>query len=633
MEQQASLLLDLSNYLRHEGDFVFSEDRASLSLKIHRGLFGSDESKLVLESMESLARTIAYRGRFAESLDLQRRILQGRERLLRPNARSTLRSLGHIGSILRTQGEYAEAEVYFRRQLAAERLLHEERPDELGLKKRLVIALNNVAAVRNDQGECEEAQALLQEALECSRAIHGRDHPLTWMTMELLVETNAQLAKFDESHALLAEVLVGTRKEYGETHHMTRHTRSLYLSLLFPLGNYTLAEVEARSLLEDEISVCDVRRHPTSYSLAFLLFEQKKYGEAEDLSKHLLTVQEEAGDTKRSAKFPNVGPYIDAASTRCLIATCLEAQGKTDEANQYRPTSPSLKPTEIEIEEAKKLHERSLDMYKQGQYKEAEATAKRELEILEEHAGFEDDRTQTCLILIARSLRRQNLYPDAQNITRQVLAYRKRVSGWRAAETQEALRLLATTLEDQGNLEEAEGHYRQLVLWHNNLYGKFDILTYDARWDLSNTLLKQRKYPEVEKLWRLNLEAVSDRPVDGRPQDVAQAYHNLGLALWYQAQNAEAEACFHQAYSLRVELFGRSDATSTISLAFLATVVAEQGGVHDAEELYLLLGETFPLPQSEDEDSDGEDSEGEDSDEEDPDKGVQTEKSSMKIQD
>ena len=48
-------------------------------------------------------------------------------------------------------------------------------------------------------------------------------------------------------------------------------------------------------------------------------------------------------------------------------------------------------------------------------------------------------------------------------------------------------------------------------------------------------------------------------------------------------------------------------------------MVAEQGKFHDAEELYLLLGESVALPQSEDEISGEEDLDEEDSDEEDSD--------------
>lgn len=212
LEHRAYLLLYLSKYLRHQEDFALSEDRASQSLEIHRRLFGSDECWQTLDSMESLALTIASLGRRAESLETQRKVLEGRERLLGPNHHSTLRSLSQIGCHLRSQGEYAEAEMHHRRGLAATRMLHEVYPDDLDRTDALVIALTDVANLRLDQGEFEEAQTLLLEALELSRDIFGPGHHSAWETMETLAITFGQLAKYEEAHALLDEVLSGRRK-------------------------------------------------------------------------------------------------------------------------------------------------------------------------------------------------------------------------------------------------------------------------------------------------------------------------------------------------------------------------------------------------------------------------------------
>ncbi len=298
---------------------------------------------------------------------------------------------------------------------------------------------------------------------------------------------------------------------------------------------------------------------------------------------------------------------------------CLEAQGKIDEAKEYQPSAPLPPEAEIDVEEAKNLHIRSLDMYNEGQYKEAEVTARKELRVRMEHSGPENDRAQTCLLLIAQALQEQDLHSDSQSLTRQVLAYRKRVFGWRSRQTHNALRLLAAGTRDLGELEEAEGYYRQLVLWKEATYGKLYMETCIARFDLAIVLVDQRKFDEAEKLFRLNLEIHLDDPSKCDPRAIAETYHNLGCVLRDQSRNAEAEACFQHAYDGAVELYGCSNSRSTNALALLATMVAEQGKFHDAEELYLLLGESVALPQSEDEISGEEDLDEEDSDEEDSD--------------
>lgn len=181
--------------------------------------------------------------------------------------------------------------------------------------------------------------------------------------------------------------------------------------------------------------------------------------------------------------------------------------------------------------------------------------------------------------------------------------------------TRDALELLAAGTRDLGELEEAEGYYRRLVLWVELDCGKLDVETCHTRHGLAKVLSRQCKYPEAEKLHRLNLKIQLQSPIEIKPYWIATAYHNLGHVLWCQSHDAEAEGCLRNAYDRYVELFGRSDALSTETLDYLAMVVAKQGKFHDAEELYLLLGESMELPQSEDEDSDEEDSDGNDSDE------------------
>jgi len=529
MQYRASLLLKLSCYLRDQGDLALSEDRASLSVEIRRRLFGPDESEQILESMESLAMTIQRLDRHEEAGNMHRKILEARERLLGPNDRRTLYSLSFVGRGLRLLGEFAEAEKLYRRNLAGSRTLHEQDPNAGQPIEELIMALNNVADVQLCQGECEEAQTLLQEALERSQDINEREHPRTWRTRELLAMTSQQLGKYEEAHSLIAEVLAGRKEVFGETHYNTLVIRNKYTALLLQEGSYAQAEEEGRSSLEDEIRVSGVGKHSTLHNLGGALYGQKKYGEAENIYKHLLHLQEQASETKPSVKARIRLPVANATASHICIAMCLEAQGKIDEAKEYQPSAPLPPEAAIDVEEAKNLHIRSLDMYNEGQYKEAEVTARKELRVRMEHSGLENDRAQTCLLLIAQALQEQDLHSDSQSLTRQVLAYRKRVFGWRSRQTHNALRLLAAGTRDLGELEEAEGYYRQLVLWKETTYGKLYMETCIARFDLAIVLVDQRKFDEAEKLFRLNLEIHLDDPLKCDPRAIAETNHNLWL--------------------------------------------------------------------------------------------------------
>lgn len=591
---RSSLLHHLSTYSRQQANLKESEQRVTEAIALREEIM-QPGNKHVLESLESFALTIALLGRREEALEIQRRVLEGTDKLLGPNHRRTLEALNQLGHSLRALGKYAEAEVQHRRELSAKRMLLDQDPGDPDLIDDLVIALNNVANVMRDQGEYEEAQSLLQEALERSEALQGQKHPLTWLSMESLAIIKGVLGKQEEAHLLFTQVIAWRREVYGDTHHSTLITRGQYMSLLSQEGKYSEAEEVAKSLLADEVVAYGFQSHSTLHNHGIILQQQKKYADAEIIFKRLLKLQR--GDSKTEDKRP-VG--TSASTSRFFVRLCLEAQGKMDEVQDYESSSAGSSSTEEGFKDAQELHRKSRDAFNDGRAAEAEALAREELELRMQYAGLDNDATQTCLLTVARASHEQNPYNDTQTLTRQVLAYRKRVNGWRSVKTHEVLTFLAATVRDQGALEEAEGYYRQLVLWVDNTFGKLDVKTYEARWGLANVLSRLRRYHEAEELYRRNLQAQLDNPIESRPVDTAQAYFNLGCVLWYQGKNEEGEACFHHAYDRRVELFGESDARSTKVLCCLAEIVAQQAKCHLASQLYFLVGRTLELPPPDD---------------------------------
>lgn len=513
--------------------------------------------------------------------------------------------MNQLGSSLRSLGEYAEAEVLHRRELSAKRELYAQDPGNDDIVDGLVLAIRNVANTLRAQGEYEDAERLLQEALELGTNVHGTKHSLHWLTMESLAIVCGVLKKYDEAHKLFDELLIYRREAFGESHYSILITRGQYMSLLSLEGKYALAEQEGRSLLQDEISLFGYgsQTQSTMHNLGIALHQQKKYTEAEQVFKKLLEHQETSSTTsKQHRRGTSARIGTTASSSRQLVAVCLKAQGRDIESQEYEVSPPSSREIEDGMQEARELKDKSHKLFNQRQFQECEATSRQELEVRMQHAGLDDPETQTCHLEIAKAIHEQDHLNDSQTLTHQVLAYRKRVFGWRSIQTHEALQVLANTVRDQGRLEEAEEHYRHLLLWVDNAFGKDDVKTYEARWGLANIMSRQRKYSEAEDLYRRNLVSQLDNPIESRAEDTAQAYFNLGCVLWYQGQNEEGHACFHHAYDRRVELFGASDARTVKVLFCLAEIVGESDQRKHAEDLYLLLGQSVELPHSEDED-------------------------------
>ena len=85
----------------------------------------------------------------------------------------TLTSINNLGSLLKTQGQYEEAEPLLREALEVRRrTLGDEHPGTL-------ISINNLGLLLQDQGKYDDAEPLLREALEVKRRTPGDDHPET----------------------------------------------------------------------------------------------------------------------------------------------------------------------------------------------------------------------------------------------------------------------------------------------------------------------------------------------------------------------------------------------------------------------------------------------------------------------
>ncbi|KAL8870461.1 MAG: hypothetical protein Q9174_003506 [Haloplaca sp. 1 TL-2023] len=590
---RSSLLHAMSTYSRQLGSLRESEQQALQGLSQRQSMM-LPVNEQILESMESVALTTALLGRREEALELQRKVLEGRDSLLGPMHRKTLEALNQLGHSLRSVGLYAEAEVQHRRELSSKRILLDEDPQDVDLIDDLTIALDNVANCLRDQGEYEEALGLLEEAIRRGEAAHGQHHPLTWLSMESLAIVEGMVGNTEKAHVLFTQIITWRRELYGDQHHSTLITRGQYMSLFQQEGRYPEAEQVANSLLEDELVAYGTENHSTLHNLGVILQQQKKYTEATIVFKRLLALQLERQDVEVTTV---LGPM--ASKTRYFIKVCLEAEDKMDEAKDYASISSGSSENNHDLEEAEDLFRRHEDAFKQGHFADAEALARQELQVRIDYNGDKDNEAvQTCYLHIARALHEQDPSQDTQTITRQVLAYRKREFGWRSIKTQDALRFLAATVRDQGKLEEAEGHYRQLVLWVDNTFGRLNVKGYEARWGLANVVSRLERYPEAEELYRLNLQAQLDNPRERNPPDLAQAYFNLSCVLRYQNKLEEAEACLRDACDGRVELFGRSDPRTIKAHCCLGVLLNDQARYDEADSLYLSVGIASALPPS-----------------------------------
>ena len=113
---RASLLLNMSRFLREQGKYEASELRAVESMEIFGRLYGSEHPN-TLSATASYANTMTKRGRYQKAMHLQRQVLKSREKGLGLGHRATLESLNALGYDLQRLGHFKEAEEIHRREL------------------------------------------------------------------------------------------------------------------------------------------------------------------------------------------------------------------------------------------------------------------------------------------------------------------------------------------------------------------------------------------------------------------------------------------------------------------------------------------------------------------------------------
>ncbi|OBT60492.1 hypothetical protein VE03_10079 [Pseudogymnoascus sp. 23342-1-I1] len=151
-------------------------------------------------NVSQLGWVLEKQGKYEEAEAMQRRALEGREKVLGVEHPDTLTSVSQLGSVLEKQGKYEEAEamnigwvlerrgkyeeaeaMHWRALEGSEKVLGAEHPNTL-------TSVSNVGLMLSRQGKYEEAEAMQRRALEGSGKVLGVEHPDTLAAMGQLVD-------------------------------------------------------------------------------------------------------------------------------------------------------------------------------------------------------------------------------------------------------------------------------------------------------------------------------------------------------------------------------------------------------------------------------------------------------------
>ncbi len=249
------------------------------------------------------------RGRYAEAARTFESILEASRREQGETDPDTLTFASNLAGAYRWLGRFRESRELDLKVFEA-RLKDPGRPasETLGTFQGLALS-------RFHMGEYEEAERLLAEALERSRALLG-DVPDTLNFMANLATLHVQLGRFERAEELFAAALAGMDETLGEDHPLRltclRNLAGLYrvterLDEAIDAYRSALAGLRARLGDEHESSLACLR------DLAVVLCDQGRYDEAAPLL-------DEAIDGLRASVGPEHNSTLAAMSSRAVLA-------------------------------------------------------------------------------------------------------------------------------------------------------------------------------------------------------------------------------------------------------------------------------------------------------------------------
>jgi tetratricopeptide (TPR) repeat protein len=209
-EQEISESLRVASAERKMGNYssALSHLKRALDIQLTTG----SETGQLSTIYNNLGSVLREQGQLAEAMQYFERALALDEKASGSDSQAVANRLNNLGTVLRDQGRLDEAAAYFRRALAI---------DETALgSDNLTVAnrLSNLGSVLRDQGRLEEAVALFRRALAIDEKALGPDHPTVANLLSNLGGALRDQGRLEEAVALFRRALAIDEKALGPDH-------------------------------------------------------------------------------------------------------------------------------------------------------------------------------------------------------------------------------------------------------------------------------------------------------------------------------------------------------------------------------------------------------------------------------
>jgi len=348
--------------------------------------------------------------------------------------------------------------------------------------------------------------------------------------------------------------------------------------VLYDQGKYADAERLLREVITERERSLGAEQAETlraRYRLAVVLWIQGKNAEAENEDRAVLRLQEKI----LGAEHP------DTLKTRDNLVAALLDQGKYAEAEAECRAVLKISEKVLGPEDPDTLKMRmdlALAFGYQGKYQEAEAEERAILKLQAKVLGPEHPDTLVTRGNLAVSLHQENKRAEAEVEDREVLRLREKVLGPEHPDTLMGRSNLAAGLADDGKYAEAEAEDRTLIKLKEKVYGPEHLGTLLVRGNLGEAFELQGEYQEAEAEYRAVI-ALEEKVLGPEHPNTLLTRGDLAVALDDQGKRAEAETEDRAVLQLREKVLGLEHPDTLITRSHLAFVLDGEGKSAEAE--------------------------------------------------
>jgi CHAT domain-containing protein/tetratricopeptide (TPR) repeat protein len=238
-----------------------------------------------------------------------------------------------------------------------------------------------------------------------------------------------------------------------------------------------------------------------------------------------------------------------------------------------------------DLQEAARLNQQVVQLYKQGKYPEAIPLAERALAIREKTLGPAHPAVAQSLNSLAELYRVQLQYSQAEPLFQRALAIREKALDPDHLDMSQSLNNLAFLYYEQGQYDQAKPLFQRALAIREKALGSDHLYVSASLNNLALLYYYQGQYGQAELLQQRVL-AIREKALGSDHPYVAASLNNLALLYCQQGQYGQAESLYQRVLAIYEKALGKNHPDMAQSLNNLALLYYEQGQYGQAEPIF-----------------------------------------------